>query len=389
MKPSLVINQLPAKDRSSDCRRIRARRSGVLTVFALLMLVIAIGMLMLVLNYVWLVLHNRDMQRRSDLLALVSIEELLDEHLLADQIANQIDDAIEAEEAVHAFRRENNLTAANSLYLDASNVTVVPGRVDDVNQPVFVRQMPFNALRVELHRYAEGPNPARLLIRGFGTPDAADVTTASVATLDSFVVGFRPTVTMATPLAAVAISASAWFTNRRQSKIDTNANNRFELDVLLRPLSGGGIANGAVIGVDRSIPLDLGMIPDQIVGGILPGDLAGGLLGPATPGNPLPLPASDISPDSTDALVAALNSVAASDDPRRIFAIYSGNFTDPLQIVGFIAATVLEAENVGQSDEQLRVTVEPVFIVHPTAVTVAADPSVPENVYIHKLRLVQ
>jgi len=33
--------------------------------------------------------------------------------------------------------------------------------------------------------------------------------------------------------------------------------------------------------------------------------------------------------------------------------------------------------------------VEPVFIVHFTAVTDSTNPAVPENTYIHKLRLVQ
>jgi len=63
--------QVPIR-RSPCSQPVRARRSGVLTLFALLMLVISIGMLMLVLNTAWLVLNNRDMQRRSDLLALVA-----------------------------------------------------------------------------------------------------------------------------------------------------------------------------------------------------------------------------------------------------------------------------------------------------------------------------
>ena len=386
--------QVPIR-RSPCSQPVRARRSGVLTLFALLMLVISIGMLMLVLNTAWLVLNNRDMQRRSDLLALVATEELLDENLLTIQEPSQIDDVDHAESVVDAFRVENNQVVANSLRLDWSNVTVTAGRVEDVNHPVFVEQLPFNSLRVELHRYANGPNPALLLIRGFGTPETADVTTASVAALDNHLIGFRPTATVATPLAPLAISETAWFTERPNGDIDTNENHRLELDVLLRPSSSSGVANGALIDVGQSNPLNVEMIPHQILDGILQDDLPPGIngqgswIGPVLPGNPLPLPASETSPDNTDVIVAALNAVASSHDPRRIFAIYSGAFTDPLEIVGFVGATVLEAENIGGSEDQLRLAVEPVFIVHFTAVTDATNPAVPENIYIHKLRLVQ
>ena len=381
--------------RSPCIQHVRARRSGVLTLFVLLVLVIAIGMLMLVLNTAWLVLNNRDMQRRNDLLALVATEELLDEQLLWDQTSNQIDDVVLAETVVHAFRVENNQVVAKSLRLDWPNVTVTAGRVEDVNHPVFIEQMPFNSLRVELHRYANGSNPALLLIRGFGTPEAADVMTASVATLDNCLIGFRPTATVATPLAPLAISETAWFTDRPDGNVDTNANNRLELDVLLRPSSSGGVANGALVDVGQSNPLNVEMIPHQILDGIRLDDLPPSIngqaswIGPVMPGNPLPLPASETSPDNTDTIAVALNAVATSQNPRRIFAIYTGAFTDPLEIVGFVGATVLEAENIGGLDDQLRLAVEPVFIVHFTAVTDATNPAVPENTYIHKLRLVQ
>ena len=370
-------------------RRIRARRAGVLTLFAMLLLVIAMGLLVLVINYSWLVLHNRDMQRRSDLLALVSVEELLDENLLADLSPNQEDDILAAEDVVEAFRLENNRVASHSQQLESPNVSVAFGRIENVSQPVFVRQLPYNSLRVELHRYAGGPNPARLLIRGFGTPDAADVTTAGVATLDNRVVGFRPRLDISTPVASLAIQDVAWFVDRLNENLDSNRNNRRELNVLLRPSVGGGAANAAFIDVDGASPLDLGVVPQLIVDGLLPGDLPVGVLGPAYPGNPVALPASDSSPGNTDAIVAALNAVAQSGDPRRVFAMYSGAYSNPLEITGFVAGTVLEAENVGGTSDQLRVRLEPAFLVHATVMTDAVSPGVPENTYIHKLRLVQ
>ena len=110
-------------------------------------------------------------------------------------------------------------------------------------------------------------------------------------------------------------------------------------------------------------------------------------LGPATMGMPLPLPATQASPGNTNSLVAALNSVAASTDPRRIFPLYSNPFTDPLSITGFIAAEILAAANTGGGgSNELNVTIEPAFIVHFTATTA---PGEMENTYIHKLRLVQ
>ena len=58
----------------------------------IILLVVTIVLLMLVLNWIWMVLNNRDMQRRGDVLALVAISELLDEDLLEDKSGNQVDD---------------------------------------------------------------------------------------------------------------------------------------------------------------------------------------------------------------------------------------------------------------------------------------------------------
>ena len=69
--------------------------------------------------------------------------------------------------------------------------------------------------------------------------------------------------------------------------------------------------------------------------------------------------------------------------------MYSGAYSNPLEITGFVAGTVLEAENVGGTSDQLRVRLEPAFLVHATVMTDAVSPGVSENTYIHKLRLVQ
>ena len=366
----------------------RPRRKGVLTVFVLLFIFIAILMMMLVLNWIWLVLYNRDMQRRSDLLALVAAPELLDEQLLQDRPHDQADDAIDAEYIVDVYRKANNRVTSPALRVNRSNVTVKAGRIDNVELPHFAQTPPYNSVRVALHRFASGPNPARLLIRGFGTPDAVDVTTVSIATLDSRVIGFRPTSTVAAPLVPLAIDTAAWFEDRCARARDSNDNNRYELDVVLRSSSGEGAANAALIDLDEAQPIHLAVIPDQVTDGTWPIDLTHPICGPASPDQPLVVPALQTSPTNTRAILDAFNTVSDRADRRRVFPLYDGDGGESLGLVGFVAATVLSAQNIGGDENRLSVTVEPTFLVHSTAVT-TTDPRVRENIYIHKLRLVK
>jgi hypothetical protein len=99
------------------------------------------------------------------------------------------------------------------------------------------------------------------------------------------------------------------------------------------------------------------------------------------------------------ALVDALNDVAASDEPRRIFPLY-GQFLQSSQtseIVGFVSARVVEAsrDNPNAANETLSLVLEPEFVVHFTAETartftnINGTFNVPENIYIHKIRLVR
>ena len=370
------------------CSPGRLHRKGALTVFVLLFIFIAILMMMLVLNWIWLVLHNRDMQRRSDVLAMVAAPELLDEQLLQDRPLDQADDAIDAEYIVDLYRDLNNQVSSRALHIERSNVTVRAGRVNNVNLPHFVQTLPYNSLRVVLHRFSSGPNPARVLIRGFGIPDAADVTTASIVTLDSRVIGFRPTPTVAAPLVPLAIHSTAWFEDRHTDARDSNDNDRYELEVVLRSSTDEGTANAALIDLDEVQPLNLAIIPEQVIDGTWPLDLTNPICGPATPDQPLWVPALQTSPTQTSAIVAAFDAVCRSDDRRRVFPLYDGDGSESLGLVGFVAATVLRAENIGGSVDRLNVTVEPAFLVHSTTVT-TTDPHVRENIYIHKLRLVK
>ena len=387
-----VERQHPARRMA---RRQTPARKGFFTVALIILLVVTIVLLMLVLNWIWMVLNNRDMQRRGDVLALVAISELLDEDLLEDKSGNQVDDETAAKTSVAVFVEKNNSVAGPALRLDSvNNVNVIAGNVPDVTTPAFSKAPPFNSLRVELFRYASGVNPVLLIMRGFGSPDAVDIRTASIATLDSRLTGFRPTSSVSSPVVPIAIESTAWFLKRPADMFDVDFNMRFELDAELLSLSGGGITNAALVDFDGSTPIEVADMPSQMKFGIFPAgfgtppdDLPADELGPATPGSPLPVPATQSSPLNTANLVMTLNTVAVSGDPRRIFPLYVDPFSDPLNLVGFIAARIVSATNVGSvADPQLSVKIEPEFIVHFTATT---DPAEVENTYIHKLRLVQ
>ena len=385
MMTETVPNQTQQAKRGR-CRRIQRR--GALTLFVLVFLVVAMLMMMLVLNWVWLVLNNRDMQRRSDLLALVAVTELRDERVLEDETPFQPDDVADARDAVTDFRRRNNQVAPDALELQSANVTVTPGHVPDVRAGHMLESLPYNALRVELHRYARGVNSVMYLIHGFGSPESADITTAATAALDSGVTGFRPTEDVPAPIVPLAIESDAWFKFRPLGP--KNANNRHEMVACLQTHSGkDGVSapNAALVALDRSSSvsqMDLRTMHGQILTGVFPGDLQNGQIGPT----PVRLPARINSPENTDDFIRTLNAVTRLRDRRRIFPIFSGHVHNQgLNIVGFVAATVLDARNIGQDgDHQLSVTIEPEFIIHRTAMT---DRSAPENPYIHKIRLVQ
>lgn len=390
---------------------LRARRRGFTSVATLMMIVIGIVTLMLVVNWTYLVLVSRHTLRLSDTLALSAVRELLDEGRLQDvpvyMQADDIDDAVNLITADNTGLLAQN-TAAMGVRLrpTASDLTIKAGRIDDASQPVGganafvdpVGSQPYNSLRVEILRSPTGLNPVQLLMRGFGAPEAAKISSSSLATLDSRVIGFRPSVSTPAPVAPLAIDQNAWFSTRVSLGSDTHnpplrpANGRLEWDFLLRTPGGDGAANAALVGLQEGGSLNLAAIPAQIADGIYPSDVhASGLLGPATVGDPMPLPAARNSPPGMATIAAAFQAVADSAHPERVFPLYSGAYSDPLDIVGFIGARVMQSDVVDLGDgPQLRVRLEPAFIVHSTVATARLDATpadVPENLYIHKIRL--
>ena len=395
-------------------------------------------MLMLVVNWAYLVLASQRTERLCDILSETAVYELLDEGRLQDQgviAANQTDDVANATTAISnpiftflprsgdsagstfaaGFLKANNDAIGPSLRINfASDMTITAGRVENATARIASPGNPFipfaslppgqpaNTLRVEILRTTGGANPAQLLIRGFDAPNAAKISGASYATLDNRLIGFRPTAMRNSPVVPLAIDLNAWFTARPAGALDSNGNGRRELDVTLKPSDTG--ANGALVQLNTASllnPAALAALPAQIQNGIGPADVASGFLGPAAQTAPptlLTLSASQDSPPKGAAIVAAFSAVAVSKNPRRIFPLYNSVVAGPpatAKIIGFVGATVVGAfSNDGDADaddvpNRVIVRIEPVFIIDHTAVTAYTQGglTVPENTYIHKIHL--
>ena len=394
-------------------------RRGLVVVLLLVSVLITVLAAMLVLNLAYLVLVQRNMQQRSDILALTGVTELLDEAVLADAPPNQADDVLHAETAVQALSAINNDVGVERLRLEWSDIHVTPTAVLDMSMPADESNLdvasPFNALWVHVRRDRSGSNPVDYLINGFWRTERATVQSTSCAALDNHVIGFRPTDNISSPVVPLAIKVDAWNHDRRSDLFPPDGNGRRELILTLGIAdSECAAANAVVVALDsRSIAMT--ELVRQIEQGVTAGDLPDGFLGPATSTTPLVLPARRaIGNRATARLAQALNDVATSDRPRRVFPLYqsfslSNSHRSPgsrprdngsrgsAKLIGFVAATVFGAKVTQQPPDpsspaeavkkQLRVTVEPAFLVHCTTWT---DPDSPEqNPYIHKLRLVR
>ncbi|MDX1943884.1 MAG: hypothetical protein SFU86_00640 [Pirellulaceae bacterium] len=386
-------------------RCARAKRRGFSSVAAILLTVIGIVTLLLVVNWTYLNLASRRMQDLAETLAWSAVYELLDDEKLQDApVFDQVDDISDTEAAIETptsgLLAQNNAASGPTLQVTDSDLMLTFGRIENANSPIGIGDFllppfgtdPYNTLRVEIFRDPGGMNPVELLIRGFGAPNAAKISGAAYVTLDSRVTAFRPTLTTNAPLAPLAIDEAAWFSSRTAGGIDTNGNGRFELRARLRTTAGTGDFNSVLISLDSAAGLNSSLIPTQVTAGATPADVGGtGLFGPATAasGGELTTDAERDSPTNVAAIATAFSDVAASLRPTRVFPIYS-TYGDPVEIVGYVGARILGAslQNISGSN-RLVVRVEPEFIVHPTAVTqfTHASATVPENIYIHKIRL--
>jgi hypothetical protein len=357
---------------------------------------VAVGGLALVLNWLYLVLAHGNMQERSDVLAIAGVSQLLDENILRDLPPNQADDILAAEATVLDYLNRNNAVGPVAFQVNPADVTVAPGFVADVTQPVAGANFdpapignPYNSLRINIERSGSTANPVAMFIRGMGSPDSADITAYGCATLDNRLVGFRPSSTTASPVVPLAIEASAWNVERVVGNMDGNGNGRKELNVRLAHSSGSGpAANSVLIGFNGAVGIV--SVWNQIFYGITPSDVPGGQLGPATSTTPLTLSAqqSTLNWGQTTSTAHAFNALVATNSERRVFPLYENGSFDgsTVKLIGFAGARVIGATNLDASpDHQLQVTIEPEFIVHVTAWT---EPGAPErNPYIHKIRV--
>lgn len=388
----------------------KLRRRGVGTLLFMVFLAIFIMLLVLVVNYTYLAYSQLRTAEVTDTLARIAVTELLDEELLNNQPTDQAGD-VDASEAIVAeyLDKMNDAAAANQQlrYTIGSNdpantdIFVTAGRVDDLTVPVtdsganptFDATPPaadlLNTLRIEANRSKTGANPLYLFVRAAFTPQAADIGTTSFATLDSRLLGFRPTTVTPTPIVPIAISQNAWETGPRGPKGGIPGRLDFTGE-----LKSAGTGNLVLLNFDQNDSVDVPEMTDQIEEGVLPDeiDVAGSdYLGPIAPGIASQLFNAEANTSAANgmALAQAFDNIAGE---RRIFPLYSTINSGKAEIVGFIGATVLDAAwNGGAGDLQLFL--EPEFVVHFTAVTDRHFQSgmttfdVPENVYVHKLRL--
>jgi hypothetical protein len=250
-----------------------------------------------------------------------------------------------------------------------------------------------NTLAIGASRTKNGSNPLYLFVRNTFTPQAATIGTVSYVTLDSRVIGFRPTNLRSTPIVPISISEVAWTSNPR---IAIGGHN--DRDDFRGTLKDGVSGNLCMLNFRQgnTVDVDVSEIIQQVKFGTFEAQIDvtdSNYLGPIVPTVVTQrFPAEITAPSGAEAnqLVSAFNSIQGQ---RRIFPLHNpGTLAgDEITITGFVSATILGAHLNGS---HLHIDLEPEFVLHPTAVTAPVyddntgpPEEVPENVYIHKLRL--
>jgi len=422
--------------RTLNCRSMRRGRSdcrqAVIALSLVWLLVIVVLLGAWVINWNYFVLVNRNMQQKTDVIALAAATELLDEDRLRDYPGplplgpDQTNDFADAVTVANQFREANNKVGSSAFCIDADDIFIESGYVVDVTgkstpyafedaralpDPVPPPPSPdpqHNTLHICAQRPADGNHPVRYILDGFSadSPRAVDVRGGAYATLDDLLVGFQPTTKANAPVVPIAIQLDAWNTERANGPDDypTTPTPGNQIRELKLRLAKTGIdptdANAALVFFNGVI--DVTDLASRILVGLSQGDLPpAGQLGPVTTTSPWPLPAIQwVNPDGypglNSDLAAALNATADSANPKRVFPLYA-TFTDTFptedgegttQLIGFVAATIYHAQ-VNATDNRLTVDIEPRSIVHHTAWTVAPNHwSTPNrNSYIYKVRI--
>jgi hypothetical protein len=375
-------------------------------VLGTLLLVVFVLITALVVAWCYFVTINQGVQHMCNIMALAAAPELLDPYRLID--VNGLpspDQTVERAAAVrvaHCFRARNNAAIAQAERVEAADVTVQTGFVDDVTQsPCTLDPSPpqHNTVFVACARTVTGQHP---VYSPLGKPVAVDIRGGACATLDNLVVGFRPETDLPAPVMPMAIDSQAWASQRTA---DTNGNGILEMVLRFQAASPAADPSGQELpaGANAAIlffggsadPQAIARLPAQVTTGLFPADLPGSQAGPATAVVPWPVLANQQADQGDAGTMALLAAVTAVVGQKRVFPIFqqittAGDGTATAQIVGFVACTVLGAE---LADQRLAVAVEPCFLIHHTVWTVPPNPDDPanplRNPYIYKLRLSQ
>ncbi len=400
--------------RTGARRRAIRNRRGVVTIVALFLVFLVVILTAIVVNWSFLVLVNRDMQHKCDVMALAAAPELLDVRVLQDAVVPQAvypdEGRARAAGLADEFRQRNNAVGTAALGIERGDVEVRTGYVADVTrQPCLLDQSAprHNTVHVFCGRSATGSHPVSYLSNLGSDGHAVEIRGGSYATLDNLVVGFRPAGDTPSPVMPLAIQRDAWASER---VTDTNGNGIREMLLRLQAAQSSEDQqlppqpNSAVLFYRGSA--EPAALAAQVTSGVYPSDLplSGGALGPATPARPFSVAGSQVADADDPLTLKLLAAIQQAVGRKRAFPLYrqianadsgtpgtSQGGTAQAGMVpldGFVACVVLGA---GIVDHRLVVRVEPCFLIHHTLWTVSPNPSetaIPErNVYLHKLRL--
>lgn len=366
--------------------------------YLLMGLVVTLLLAALVINWAYLVLVQRDMQFRTDLIALAAAPALLDEDVLMDRPQEQFDDLGDANATAHLYREMNNARTSRFLQLESGDLDVSPGSIATSSAGLstsgFQAAGPFNALRITAKRSSQGSRPVAWLVNTFWSEGAVDVAARSYAALNNRVIGFQPTMESPSPVLPLAIDVQSWRIHRGRDMYPIAGNGIKELHVQLGQSEQGGTPIGNMVLVSFDGPLTSWVVLQQIADGLKPTDLPAPNhdLGPVTAwAEPLVLhgeQAVDSLMHNEVSLRLQRLSPANGEIPR-VFPLFDS--ADPLtqpsdgkfRIVGFVAGKIISS-TIGT--DVVRFVVEPCFLIHPTAwIHASGEP----NPFIHKLQIIR
>ena len=255
----------------------KINRRAAVTMLATILVVVAVLLTILVVDAAYLVAVNRGMQDVSSIMALAGAPELLDPNLLLDAAGPPTPDQAAARTAAaslaDAYRQRNNAILPSLQRVDAGDVVMQTGFVDDVtaNPPLLdLAATEHNTLFVYSVRATNGEHPVSYPVDLAGTTRTIEIRGGAFATLDNLLVGFRPESEMAAPLMPLGILSTSWSSERTQ---DSNGNGINEMVIRLQSANPPSSSqyppqpNGALLFYGGSVTPDVltQTMPQQVV----------------------------------------------------------------------------------------------------------------------------